>query len=86
LTPADPLAPYVTVFLNGRDVTKLCTQADDENGYVKLIPENWRSIDWTELPEYHHFGNVRICVRSDAPKWASEVFANLHLHNGLEKA
>ena len=69
----DPIAKYLLCFLNGKDVTQLCTYADEEDGLVYLLVKNKanrcvQDDDRQGILVSQRRGEVEIILRDDAPE------------------
>jgi len=83
----DTVAHYVTVTLDGRDVTQYSTEADSVLGYVDALvttQDGRPIIEDGEPKELRTHGRVEIGLRDGAPDHIREAFALLRAADGLD--
>lgn len=83
----DTIAHYVTVTLDGRDVTQYATEADSVLGYVDALvttQDGRPVIEDGEAKELRTMGHVEIGLRDGAPDHIREAFALLRAADGLD--
>lgn len=77
LTPDDKLAFWVTINLDGVDVTQFCTLADEEAGLVERmrpVPVAGKKGVFTEGERYTTHGAVKIELDPDAPEHIKTLY------------
>jgi len=81
----DTVANWVSVYLDGVDVTNHCTEADSVLGYVdSLVVIDGRPIMVDDEPTTaRSYGAVEIRLRDDAPDTARHAFEYLRSIDGL---
>ncbi len=83
----DTIAHYVTVTLDGRDVTQYATEADSVLGYVDALvttQDGRPIIEDGEAKELRTLGRVEIGLRDGSPDHIREAFALLRAADGLD--